>query len=372
MRLLWRSLVRTPGVTAVMILALSLGIGTWYAQRQVFAFLASKVPTAAPNVNHVALVPTRLDPQRVVAVVDALLMSSRDAEDILSRAPGRSTATFGAPGRVDDRVVRVRYATPELFRMFEIPLTGRAFADLHEAVVDESLGIREGATITVDGIDVRVVGVVAASHRVRFHLYERFVPTLDAVYLPLAMARETHAVADFAHEIAGGNTAYLSVWVEGTLPGVTLHTADEMRVMFASGGTINLWPMLAGMCLLTCIVNLVRMLMVKFGGRSHDLGLLRAFGARRRGVMGQLLVEAIAIGVVAGVCGVILGVALMPLATATLDGTAAASTTGSPVVLDAASALVTIAASTGAAFLAALYPAWVLSRVTPAAQLGRT
>lgn len=373
MKLLWRRLARTPGVTAVMILALSLGIGTWYAQHQVFAYLASLEPVAAPSVYNVARGGKSVEgrPQLVVQILDSLLLSPSDAERVLAAAPARKTATFGAPGLVNERVTRVRYATPDLFAMFEIPLAGGApFSGGHEAVVDESLGIGVGSTIRVDGIDVRVTGVVALRHRGRYHLYERFVPTLDAVYLPLAMAAETHAQPDFEHRIAGRESGYLSTWVEGRTapPGFVLRDADEMRAMFAPGGTINLWPLLAAMCLVTCVVNLVRMLMVKFGGRSHDLGLQRAFGAKRRSVMGQLLAEATAIGVIAGVGGVIVGIALMPLAMATLDGTAAV---GRPVVIELTSALVTIAASTAAALLAALYPAWMLSRGTPAAQLGR-
>ena len=377
MKLLWRGLARTPAVTAVMILALSLGIGTWYAQHQVFAYLATKEPTAARGVYHVARAGNNVEgrPQLVIPILGSLLLAPGDAARVLAAAPARKTATFGAPGLLGDTVVRVRYATPDLFAMFEIPLVaGAPFASGHEAVVDEALGIAVGETIRVDGIAVRVAGVVARHYRDRYHLYERFVPTLDAVYLPLAMAVETHAQPDFEHRVAGRESGYLSTWVEGrtTPPGFFLRDADEMRAMFAPGGTINLWPLLAAMCLVTCVVNLVRMLMVKFGGRSHDLGLQRAFGAKRRRVMGQLLAEATAIGVIAGMCGVLVGAALMPLASATLEATAADATTGSPTVLDLTSALFTITASTAAALLAALYPAWTLSRGTPAAQLGRT
>src|SRR5262249_1628780 len=125
---------------------------------------------------------------------------------------------------------------------------------------------------------------------------------------------------------------------------ITLRSADEMRRMFAPGGTIKLWPLLAGMCLLTCVLNLVRMLMVKFAGGRHDLGLLRAFGARRRGIMGQLLLEALLIGLIAGVCGLVIGVAMMPLAIASLDATPD-GVSGLPAMIDLGSTLTTIGAS---------------------------
>jgi putative ABC transport system permease protein len=416
-RMAWRSLRHTRGVTVVMVGALALGIGTWYAQRQIFAFLASKRPAAAPHIENVALerepeLVADARPQLVVELAGSLLLASRDARAVLAAAPGRRTMTFGAPALLEPEgmaaeTVRVRYSTADLFPMFEIPLVaGAAWSDAatDEAMVDERLarrlfgsaGAALGRTVTIAGDRLRIVGVIGTRERARYHLYERFVAVPDDVYLPLARGRE--ADADFRHEVAGGETGVMTAWVELATPaaratfsdaaavylgreratgrpqaprGITLRSADEMRQLFDPAGTLNLWPLLSGMCLVTCIANLVRMLMVKFAGRRHDLGLLRAFGARRRGVMGQLLLEALAIGLVAGLLGVALGVALMPLATATLAGTPALIA-GSPVVIDASAVLVTVGASVGAALAAALYPAWLLSRGTPAAQLGRS
>ena len=81
--------------------------------------------------------------------------------------------------------------------------------------------------------------------------------------------------------------------------------------------------------------------------------------------MGQLLLEAVLVGLIAGVGGVGIGVALMPLAAGTVS-----VWSGSVTVVSVGAALVTVGASVAAAVLAALYPAWRLARGTPAAQLG--
>ncbi len=430
LRMAWRSLRRTPGVTVVMVLALSLGIGTWYAQHQVFAYLATKTPTARSDVYHLALErgetspPAGTRPSIVTPWLGSLLLTPRDAQGVLAGASSlRRTLTFGAPALLEPadqpaETVRVRYATRDLFEMFEIPLAAgqpwSAVADAgllagtpgDEAVIGERLAQRlfgsakaaVGNRVRVDGADVRVVGVVAMAHRERYHLYERMVPATVSVYLPLAHATAAHAEPDFQYVVAGGETGSIGVWVElptaaaralalthidahlareratgrtATPRAATLRSVGDMQAMFKPGGTINLWPLLTTMCLLTCVVNLVRMLMVKFGGRRHDLGLLRAFGARRRGVMGQLLLEAAGIGLIAGVCGLALGVAMMPLAISTIEGTPA-GITGSPTVFSLGAAVTTVGASIASALLAALYPAWRLSRGTPAMQLGRS
>ncbi len=419
LRMAWRSLGRSRGLTAVMVAALAVGIGTWYAQHQIFAFLDGKMPSANADVFHVSLErgePAQARrPSDIVPRIPAILLAPRDARVILD-GPHDATVTFAAPGLLEPpgapaQTVRVRYATRALFDLFSIPLVegtpwsvaadvgGLDATPTDEVVIDELLASRlfpggpaVGKHVRVDGAELRVVGVVAAAHHARFHLYERFVDTPDRVYLPLAHASATQAAADVVHAMAEGDAGYVHAWVRLPTPrdreafvarleryladehargrasaprAVTLDSAQAWREVFAPGGTINLWPILSGMCLVTCVVNLVRMLMVKFAGRRHDLGLLRAFGARRREVMAQLLGEAMLVGLIAGVCGLVLGLAMMPLAASTV-----AKTPGTASLISLGDAAVTLAAAVLASLLAAIYPAWRLARGTPASQLG--
>ncbi len=414
-RMAWRSLRRTHGVTIVMVVALSLGIGTWYAQQRIFDFMRSKMPYTPSHLYHVALergevVNTGKRPQIIVPLLGSLLLTPVDAHCVLDGAPTRHVSTFGAAALLElenrpAEQVRVRYAEPSLFALFDVPIiAGRVYADVDEGMLEEPVARRLfgspaqslGRSVLVDGEPLRVVGVVGVQHRDRYHLFERFMPEHVAVFVSLD--RGSSAEPDFRYEVAGGESGFYNAWVELPTPGdrvafiarattcfdrartaprslppfaVTLRSSDDVAAMFAPGGTINLWPLLAGLCLATCVINLVRMLMVKFGGRSHDLGLLRAFGARQRGVMGQLLLEALLIGLVAGVLGVLVGVAMMPLADHSVEATPAGHS-GSTTYLSVRTALTTIGYAIAASLLAAIYPAWRLSRGTPAAQLGRT
>lgn len=418
LRMAWRSLRRTPGVTVAMVAALSLGIGTWYTQHQVFAFFETHWPVPRRDLHNLAL--ERGDataPGRDIPLLSSVLLTPHDAEGVLGSGAARlETMTFAAPailepeGRPAETVV-VRYATRDLFALFDLgfreggPWSAAADAGLlggrpvDEAVLDEGLARRlfgaapaVGRVVRVDGADLRVIGVARDPRRYR--LYERFAHTSDAIYLPLARATASHAVPDVQHVVAGGETGSVLVWFELATPAdrdallahVDAHIAREQRagrrvplraatlrtseqwiaVLFAPYGTINLWPLLSGMCVVTCVVALVRMLMTKFAGRSRDLGLLRAFGARRRALMGQLLLEAALVGLIAGACGVLLGMATMPVASRSID------LPGTVAVISLENTLATVAAAVAGALIAAVYPAWRLSRGTPAAQLRRS
>jgi putative ABC transport system permease protein len=405
-RMAVRSLMQSRGLTAVMIAALSLGIGTWYVQHQIFAHLDHKTPDAPDALYLVGLDRSdAVDPHMEVPLVPSIMMTLGDARGVLG--DGRGTVTFSAPALVEPDAlpaerVQVRYATRDLFSLFAIPLADgapwsveadRSPVPLDEGVIDEALARRMfgdasaiDRRLRIDGRDVRIVGVVAASHAARYHLYERFVPGLDAVYLPLAHATAAHARAAFAYTrereaafatawvrlptarsraaFVDAATAYLARSGRDVPRTVVLHSAEDWRAVFVPAGTISLWPVLSTMCLGAAVLNLIRMLIAKFSGRSHELGLMRALGARRRAVMGQLLLEAMLIGIGASACGLVIGIAMMPLAAHTIEATA-----GTPPLIGGGAIVATFAASIGAALVAAVYPAWRLSRGTPAAQM---
>lgn len=418
LRMAWRSLRRTPGVTVAMVTALSLGIGSWYVQHQVFGFFESHFPAARPALYNVGLERgVAATPDRELPFLSEVMVTPHDAERVLgSGAAARETMTFAAAALVEPEgrpaeAVHVRYATRDLFALFDLdfvdggPWAASGDAGLlggtpvDEAVLDERLARRlfgttraVGRHLRVDGGEVRVVGVVREP--ARYQAYDRYSYVRDTIYMPLAQATASHAVPDIRHVVAGGETGSVQVWVELRTPAdraaflahvdahiarerasgrtdalraLTLRSSEQfVNQLFRTAGTINLWPLLAGMCLATCVVTLIWMLMTKFSGRSRDLGLLRAFGARRRALMGQLLLEAALVGLIAGVCGVALGVAIMPLALLSVE------LPGSIEVISPGGAITTIGTSVAGALIAAVYPIWRLARGTPAVQLRRT
>jgi len=432
-----RGLRRGGGFTAVMIAALALGIAAWYVEHQVYNFIGATPLAERGELLDVALqrpTPAARGVGDFLRELPAVLLATADARALLATGiPRRATATFGARALVQlgDRPaeqVRARYASRDLFAMFEIPIAQgepwpagddagslAAGRPLAHVVIDAALAGRlfgatpaVGRRVRVEGFDVVVTGVVDERYQDELRLYDLFgaAEAPPAIYLPLASAGFTQAQPDFVRlsgrsadtfdDLRAGDHGWLQLWVE--LPGaaqrgafllharqhlasaqdrgeapqdVTLRSALAWRreimvsALMVHSEAINLWPLLAGLALSASVVNLVRMFMARFGGRSQDLGVLRAFGARRRELAGQLLLEAAVIGLVAGVVGLVLGVAMMPIASAVVIRFEPF------VALSLRDGALTIAVSTLAAVVAALYPAWRLGRGTPAEQLRR-
>ena len=97
--------------------------------------------------------------------------------------------------------------------------------------------------------------------------------------------------------------------------------------------------------------------------RASEIGVRRALGASRRAIFAQVLVEAGAIGVAGGICG--LGLALLGLWAVRQNP----STYAELARLDASMLLLTFGLSVTASLLAGLLPAWRAMQVTPAIQL---
>lgn len=116
--------------------------------------------------------------------------------------------------------------------------------------------------------------------------------------------------------------------------------------------------------LVVCLVNAIGLMLAKFSGRAGEIGVRRALGATRRAIFVQCLVEAGVIGAVGGVLG--LGLTMLGLAgvRASFDEDLARI-----AHLDTQSVLITLALAIVATVVAGLYPTWRASRVMPAWQL---
>src|SRR5690606_35706077 len=97
--------------------------------------------------------------------------------------------------------------------------------------------------------------------------------------------------------------------------------------------------------------------------RAPEIGVRRALGASRRAIFSQFIVEAGAIGLAGGVCG--LGLALLGLWAVRQNPSSYAKL----AQLDSTMLLATFALSILASLLAGLLPAWRAMQVTPAIQL---
>lgn len=128
---------------------------------------------------------------------------------------------------------------------------------------------------------------------------------------------------------------------------------------------LRILPLAGAGLLLVCLVNTIGLMLAKFLRRSSEIGVRRALGAPRHAIYEQFLVEAALIGVAGGIAGLLL----------TWLGTVWLGyeypETWSPMVprIDANLLAVTIAVAIGATLLAALYPTWRAAHVHPALQI---
>lgn len=108
--------------------------------------------------------------------------------------------------------------------------------------------------------------------------------------------------------------------------------------------------------------------------RRVEIGVLRALGATRSGVLGAFLTEAASFGLVGGIAGIALGrlmaAGALQLVAATVESLYVSSRPG-PIALNWDTALLAIAAGTGVSVLSALAPAWEASRVAPVDAMAR-
>jgi putative ABC transport system permease protein len=120
----------------------------------------------------------------------------------------------------------------------------------------------------------------------------------------------------------------------------------------------------AVMFLAVCLLNTIGLLLAKFLGRAHEIGLRRALGASRRTLFAQYMVESGVIGVAGGLLG--LGLTWLGLAgIVRLFGSQVANLAQLDGVMVASAVLLAIIAS----MLAGIYPTWRACNVMPAAKL---
>lgn len=114
--------------------------------------------------------------------------------------------------------------------------------------------------------------------------------------------------------------------------------------------------------LLVCSVNLIGILLGKFLARAPEIGVRRALGASRASVFVQHLVECEVLGLIGGIVGLGLSVAVLGLINRLLEK-------GDLFALDLSMIGAGVGLSLIAGLIAGAYPAWRICRVAPAIHL---
>jgi putative ABC transport system permease protein len=416
LQLALRSFRNSKVLTALMVLAIALGIGASMTTLTVFHVLSGDpIPDKSDRLFAVQLDAASMDGYVAGEEPDTNI-TRFDAETLLREARGTRQAMMSG-GFVAIAPDDARYTSADFFSMFDVPLAyGRAWtaeddaARARVAVISAETnqkvfggGDSTGKTLRVNGADFRVIGVLGPwmpTPRFWDLSLDRF-NTLESVFVPFSAAIEQKLSRMGSMSCWGDSgtdpnalnapCTWLQYWVELRSPADAdayrdyLNSySDQQRAagrfqrpnnvrlrdvpalldhnqVVPSDVRLQLW--LAVGFLLVCLVNTVGLLLAKSLRRASEIGVRRALGASRRAIFAQFLIEAGAIGVAGGVVG--LGLALLGLLAVRQNPSSYAAL----AKLDLTMLLTTFALSIVASLLAGLLPAWRAMQVTPAIQL---
>lgn len=419
-----RSLKRNPILTALMVLAIGLGIGASMTMITVLHVMSGDplpgrsaklyVPMLDPRpLSHGKSTPG--DTPDGFTLPDAMnLLHAHRADRQAAMALG-VLAVHGLRAGLHPFLERGQYSTSDFFAMFAPPFrTGAGWTPqqdderarvvvlngkLERKLFGDATGI--GRTVRLNDTDFRVIGVLDDWHpqpafyqQAGNHIYG----SADQFFLPLQTALELKFHVD-GHLSCWGNgdkrlsdhCTWLQLWVELDNPVSALayrrFLADYWHDQHAHGRFSRpVQPRLYGMMdwlahehliprglqmqlwlalgfLFVCMLNIVALLLAKFLRRSGEISVRRAMGARRRDIFAQFGIEAAVIGVAGGLLGLLIAQIGLWSVRQRPDGYAHLAQMDVPMLLG------TLALAIVASVLAGLVPAWRACRVPPALQL---
>lgn len=300
---------------------------------------------------------------------------------------------YGAGWRPEDEEARARVAVID--------------ADLNRHLFGGANSV--GRTIRVDGNDLRIIGVldkwrpsprfysIAGGHAAADT--SDFYKPPQGVMMPLSTALDAQSQFDWFNcwgdvdtkHMDASKCEWIGLWVQLDSPEqrtayreYLAHYDAEQRSLgrFDHAPNIRMMSLmewldfnrvvpqdvqlqtwLAFGFLAICICNTVGLLLVKFLGRSGEIGVRRAMGASRRDIFMQCLVEAGTVGAVGGLGGLLLSWVGLWLVRQQKVAYADLAT------LDPGMLVLTLVLAIGASMAAGLLPAIRASRVPPALQI---
>ena len=419
-----RSLKRSKALTALMVLAIALGIGASMTTLTVLHVLSGDpLPGRSSELYAPQLDPRDMDnyrpqgePPDQVTWIDGMNLLQAKRADRQALMTGGSVAIQPAQSALDPFYETARYTTADFFPMFDVPFryghawgaaedaTSAAVVVISSKLNDKLFGGRDstGRMLRLEGHALRIIGVLG-DWRPNPHFYDLNVKNYggdEGVYLPLSTSQDLH-LAHLGGADCWGNggddsthtapCVWLQFWVQLNTPAKAvayrqflINYSQEQKSLGrflrppnvrlrnlmqwldyeqAVPGDVRLQSWLALGFLLVCLVNTVGLMLAKFLRRSAELGVRRALGASRRALFAQLLVEAGVIGVAGGLGGLLLAyIGLWLVRRQPADYAPLAH-------LDDAMLLMTILLAVGASLLAGVLPAWRACRIAPGLQL---
>lgn len=421
-----RSLRRNIALTALMVLAVALGIGASMTTLTVLHVLSGDpVPGRSAQLYHPQIDPLdasgyqpgQTQPPDQVTWIDGMNLLRARRADRQALMTGGQVAVQPGNTMLDPFYEAARYTTADFFPMFGVPLAyGRAWnaaddeASARVAVISAALNTRlfggkdsTGQSLRLSGTAFRIIGVLGDWHpNPQFYdLSRKSYGQSEGVYVPLSTSQDLGMTQQGRVDCWGnggsgknpshtGLCVWLQFWVQldpSAAPAYKAFLVDYSAQQKTLGrfqrppnvqlrnvtqwldfnqvvpDDVRLQTWLAFGFLLVCLVNMMGLMLAKFMRRSGELGVRRALGASRRALFAQLLIESGVIGLVGGVGGLLLALFGLWLVRRQPAEYAALAH------LDLAMLVSTFVLALGASLLAGLLPAWRACQIAPALQL---
>ena len=420
-----RSFRRNRALTALMVMAIALGIGACMTTLTVFRVLSGDpIPGKSGQLFYVQLDPAVMrgfvageDPAQQVTRFDAETMLREKRGDRQAMMTGGGVSVTPDNASLIPFIASARYTSADFFPMFHAPFRyGNGWSATEDGaesrVVVLSADLNErlfggtdstGRQVHLGGHDFTVIGVLGDWRPTpRFYdMNSERYGELEDVFLPFSTSRALSfprwGSMDCWDDSGGDDTGlnapcvWIQYWVEldsaakvAAYRDYLVSYSEQQREVGRFERPVNvrlrnvmewldhnkvvpadvvmqLW--LGFGFLLVCLLNTVGLLLAKFLRRSSEIGVRRALGASRAEIFKQCLVEAGTIGLAGGVLG--LGLALLGLWAVRQQPSSYAELAH----LDLGMLLTTFAVAIVASLFAGLLPAWRAMQVTPAIQL---
>jgi len=422
-----RSLRRNKMLTALMVLAIALGIGASMTALTVLHVLSGDpLPDKSGSLYYVQVDPQDIkgidpdkEPPYQVTLIDGLNLLRAARADHQALMTGGSVPVQPDQSSLDPFYVEARYTTADFFPMLDVPfLYGQGWtategeAKARDIVIAKSLNDKlfsgansVGRTLRLAGVSFRVVGVLD-SWQPNPHFYDLntgsyaygedvFLPLQTMLQLRLDRGGSTDCWGNGGGGASGilpsDTCVWLQFWAQLDSPAkVTayrdflVHYSLDQKALgrfqrspnvrlrnvmqwldynMVVPGDVRLQTWLAFGFLLVCLVNTVGLMLAKFMRRAGELGVRRALGASRRALFAQLLIESGVVGLVGGVGGLLLAMFGLWLVRQRPSDYAVLAH------LDLSMLFTTFVLALCATLLAGLLPAWRACQIAPALQL---
>lgn len=421
-----RSFRRNKALTALMVLAIALGIGASMTTLTVFKVLSGDpIPQKSDKLFYVQMDPATMtgyqpgeDPQMQMTRFDSEALLRDRRGDRQAMMTGGSVSVTPSRAGLSPFRTDARYTSADFFSMFDVPFAqGRAWsardddARARMAVISRTLNERLfgggdsiGKQLRLDQADFTVIGVMDDWKPTPsfYDMTQDSFGDREDVYIPFSTSQDLKMGRNGSMDCWGSNQgedetrvnapcAWIQYWVEIDDPGkiaayrdyITNYSDQQRKAgRFERPTNVAVRDVMAWLAfnkvvpgdvvlqlwlgfgfLLVCLVNTVGLLLAKFLRRSGEIGVRRALGASRMEIFKQCLVEAGAIGLTGGAIGLLLCVVGLWAVRQQPSSYAKLAH------LDPWMLLVTFVVAIVASLLAGLLPAWRAMQVAPAIQL---